>query len=94
MVKNIDKCYLRKSTSKELGVKIENEIMKNSLQENVLGIMIDNRLTFKPHLKRLCEKAGQKLHALARITNYMDIGKKRSIMNAFIFSQFSYYPLM
>ena len=41
MVKNVDKCYLLKSTSEELGVKIENEIMKNSLQEKALGIMID-----------------------------------------------------
>ena len=94
VVENVDKCHLLKSTSEEVGVKIENEIVKNSLQEKVLGIMIDNRLTFEPHVKRLCKKAGQKLHALARIANYMDIRKKRSIMNEFIFSHFSCCPLM
>ena len=77
-----------------MGVKIENEITKNSLQEKRLGIVIDNRLTFEPHVENLCKKAGQKLHALARIANYMDISKKRSIMNAFILSQFSYCPLI
>ena len=56
--------------------------------------MINNRLTFKSHAENLCKKAGQKLHALARIANYMDISKKRSIMNAFILSQFSYCPLI
>ena len=94
MVANADKCHLLTSTSEEVSVKIENEIIKNSLQEKLLGIVVDNRLTFEPHVKNLCKKAGQKLHALARIASYMDISKKRSIMNAFILSQFSYCPLI
>ena len=70
MVVNADKCHLRASTSEAMGVKLENEIIKNSLQENLLGIVIDNRLSFEPHVENLCKKAGRKLHALARITNY------------------------
>ena len=94
MVANADKCHLLTSISKEVGIKIENEIIKNSLQEKLLGIVIDNKLTFEPHVENLCKKARQKLHASARIAKYMDISKKRSIMNAFIFSQFSYCPLI
>ena len=94
MVANADKCLLLTSTSEEVSVKIENEIIKKPLQEKLLGIVIDNRVTFEPHMKNLCKKAGQKLHALARIANYMDIRKRRSIMNAFILSQFSYCPLI
>ena len=48
-----------------MSVKTENEIIKNSLQENLLRIEIDNRLIFEPHVKNLCKKAGKKLHALA-----------------------------
>ena len=83
MVVDADKCHIMKSTSEEVSVKIENEIIKNSLQEKLLGIVIDKRLTFEPHVKTFCKKVGQKLHALARITNCMDISKKRSIMNEF-----------
>ena len=83
MVVNADKCHIMKSTSEEVSVKIENEIIKNSLQEKLLGIVIDKRLTFEPHVKTFCKKVGQKLHALARIANCMDISKKRSIMNEF-----------
>ena len=53
------------STSKKVGVKIENEIIKNSLQEKVLEIVIENKL--ESHVENLCKKAGQILHALARI---------------------------
>ena len=42
-----------KSTSEEVGVKIENKIFKNSLQEELLGIVIDNSLTFEPHMENL-----------------------------------------
>ena len=45
-------------------------------------------------MKNLCKKAGQKFHALARIANYVDISKKRSIMNVFILSKVSYCPLI
>ena len=54
MVANADKCHLLTSTSEEVGVKIEDEITKNSLQEKLLGIMINNRLTFESHVESLC----------------------------------------
>ena len=94
MVANVDKCHLLTSTSEDVSVKIENEIIKNTLQEKLLGIVIDNRLTFETNVKNLCKKARQKLHALARIANYIDVSKERSIMNAFILSQFSYCPMI
>ena len=45
-------------------------------------------------MENLCKKAEQKLHALTRIANYMDVSKKYSFMNAFILSQFSYCLLI
>ena len=69
MVANPDKCHLLTRTSEEMSVKIENEIIKNSLQEKLLGIVLENRVTFEPHVKNLCKKAGPKLHALARIAH-------------------------
>ena len=42
----------------------------------------------------LCKKASQKLHALARTAHYMDFEKWRTLMNAFVISQFNYCPLI
>ena len=61
MVSNADKYHLLISTSEEVSVKIENEIIKNSLQEKLVGIVTDNRLNFEPHVENLCKNAGQKL---------------------------------
>ena len=37
---NVDKCHLLTTISDEVSMKIENEIIKNSLQEKPLGIVI------------------------------------------------------
>ena len=58
-----------------------------SVEEKILGVTLNKDLNFKNHLNKLCKKAGQKLHALARISNYVvDVDKLMIIMNAFIIS--------
>ena len=60
-----------------------------SVQEKLLGVTLDKNLNFKNHVNTLCRKAGQNLHALARISNYVDVEKLRVMLNAFVISQFS-----
>ena len=36
-----------------------------------LGITIDNKLTFKNHVKLLCRKVAQKIGALSRLLNHL-----------------------
>ena len=55
---------------------------------------IDNKLSFESHVSSLCKKASQKLHALTRIANYMDLSKRRTLMKTFVISQFNYCPLV
>ena len=59
-----------------------------------MGITIDSKLNFNEHVTKLCKKASAKLHALARVSNYMKIDKLRVLMKAFIESQFGYCPLI
>ena len=40
------------------------------------------------------QKTNQKLHALARITKYLNEDKLKFLMKIFIQSQFNYYPLV
>ena len=59
-----------------------------------LGVYFDNKLNFEYHLETLCKKAGQKLHALIRVSSFMSLQQQKIIMNAFITSQFGYCPLI
>ena len=72
----------------------DNLILENSKEEVVLGVTIDNKLTFDSHIKNICRKVGQKLGALLRITNYLNSSQKKLIFSGMIKSQFSYCPLI
>ena len=43
-------------------------VMKNSKEQKVLGVTIDDKLTFKSHIKNFCKKASQKIGALSRLS--------------------------
>ena len=94
MKSNADKCHLLVSTNKAVNIKIDNFDITNSNCEKLLGVKFDHKLTFDDHVSELCKKATKKIHALARATPYMDLSKKRILMNAFFKSQFSYCPLV
>ena len=63
-----DKCHLMifGGKSNEVPIKIGEANVKESKEEKLLGTLFDKTLGFKQHVKTLCKKASQKLHALAR----------------------------
>ena len=77
----------------EVSVQIGATLITESVEEQLLGITLDKHLDFKSHVNSLCKKASQKLHALARISSYVDVEKLRIMINAFVVSQFSYCSL-
>ena len=76
-----------------VALKVENEIITNSSNEKLLGILFNNKFDFDKHVTSLCMKASQMLNDLERVAHYMNVAHRRLIMNAFIFSQFGYCPL-
>ena len=85
---NADKFHLILSnTDQNFSVNVDQYEISNSNYEKLLGVTIDNKLKFDKHVSGLCKKASQKLHALARVSPYMNTMKRRTIMNAFISSQ-------
>ena len=92
---NTDKFHLLLSDpSKEHSMEIENFDLQNSQYEKLLGVKIDNKFTFNEHVKSICTKASQKLHALSRVGNFMSLNQRKTIMKTFILSHFGYCPLV
>ena len=91
---NPGKSQLLLTSKDEAFIKIDDTDIKSSSSKKLLGVIIDNKLTFNEHVSKLCKKASNKLHALARISKYMTKDKLRTIMNAFFSSQFAYCPLI
>ena len=94
MKANADKCHLLVTRDTDVTAKIGEFDVKNDREEKLLGVKIDKKLSFENHVSSLCKKASQKLHALARVVNFMDLAKHKSLMKAFITSQYRYCPLI
>ena len=95
MVLNPDKChFLTLGFNKPLpDFSYKNTIIKNVTEKKVFGILIDSNLNFKSHMKKICEKANQKLSAFARISKLTTPNQRKKLINSFINSQFTYCPL-
>ena len=59
----------------------------------VLGVTIDDNLSFNEHISVCCTKAARQLKALARIAKYRDVRSRKTIYNSFIMSNFNNCPL-
>ena len=93
---NEDKCHLIVG-----GYKFENVCAMigdsqnwESDREKLLGVYIDNNLNLKFHINEICQKAGRKVLALARMSHYISQDRRIMIAKSFIESQFSYCPLV
>ena len=69
-------------------------MISNEKIVKLLGVTVDDKLSFQPHLNFVSKHFSQKLHTLARISKFISKKKLRVIMKAFITSQFSYCPLV
>ena len=94
MKSNADKCHLLVNTNESVKITIRDFDINNSTCEKLLGVKFDNKISFDEYITNLCKKGNRKLHALSRITPYMNFSKRRILMNAFFKSQFSYCPLV
>ena len=73
-------------------MKIDNLIRKQFIRK-LLGIIIDSKLKFKDHLEGIIKKASRKVDVLSRINPYMNLTKRKLLMNSFFTPQFNYCPL-
>ena len=90
---NPDKCHLLVSTNVNVAIRIGNFRIENTKRKKLLGIKFDNKVSFDYHLSEICKEASRKLYALGRVTPYMNLSKRKILVNAFFNSQFSYCPL-
>ena len=81
---NADKCkFLVTNQEDDIAVTVDGYTIKADKSVKLLGIRIDNKL-----VSNICKKSSLKIHALARISQFINNDKLRIVMKAFILSQF------
>ena len=94
MKANSDKSHFLLTDTDYQGIEVCNEKIENSFCEKLLGIKIDTEMKFEEHVEKLCEKASQRINALARISSYMTTQQRKLILNSYVISHFYYCPIV
>ena len=70
------------------------EILKNTKQEKVFGVTLENQLNLAIHLLNITKNGNKKFNALTRVQKCMTTDQKKLLFSSFIKSQLTYCPLI
>ena len=73
---------------------IENKRVKSRREVKLLGITIDDKLSFTTHTENVCSAASNLLRALARISKFLSFEQAKRLSEACIISTFTYCPFI
>ena len=82
------------SSKKPEIVSVDGISLAASSHEKLLGVIIDSELKFENQIAGLCLKVSKKINALCHISIFISLEKRRTLMKAFLESQFNYCPLI
>jgi len=71
-------------------ISIANVNMQETDRSNFLGIIIDNKLTFRPHVSNLCGKISSSIGLINRISNIVPPLIKKKLYYSYVYSKVSY----
>ena len=83
-----------KHPKETLSIKIGNSTITATEKVELLGVSIDNKLSFSNHINKICKAANNKLCAIIRLRKYLSITQTKSLVNSYVLSYFSYCPLL
>ena len=67
-------------------------LIPSSKQVKLLAVNIDNSLKVEGHIKELCRKVNQKVHAFERLRPFLGEQRSKLLFNSVVMSKFSYCP--
>ena len=82
MVLNIDKSHFLTVSFNEPfpDFSVNDTAIENVTEEKTLGIVADNKLSFKSHLKNICKKANQKVSAFSGISKLTKFTRQENVL--------------
>ena len=61
--------------------------------KKLLGVTLDYKLNFDPHIWNLCKKAATQINVLKRLKTFTGLKEKQILVQSIVHSNFSYCPL-
>ena len=91
---NTEKTYFSLFTSKRANVipeiKIRNQLISRSKTQKFLGILVDERLTFKEHIDKTCKRVSSGIGIIKKLKKFISSNILQKIYNAIIYPHIIY----
>ena len=84
----------RGSDTSGIELKINNEVIHTQKEVTLLGVTIDYKLSFAPHISKICKTAANQLNSIKRLKKHFDIDTKKHMVRTYVLSHFNYCPLV
>ena len=68
--------------------------MKTLSSVRILGVHIDDKLTFDLHITKTCKSTANKLQAPIRLRMFLSFEEKKTLINSYFYSDFNYCLLV
>ena len=76
-----------------LNFKVGNQVTSEK-SVKLLGINIDNKISFDEHVSSLCKKASNQLNTISRLQRYLSFKEKEVLINSFVSTNLNYCSLI
>ncbi len=73
---------------------MDNTVLSPSSKIKILGVTIDERLTFNEHINIICSNAARQLNAIKCLQCNLDTESRLAIYTSYILSNLNYCPLV
>ena len=92
---NTDKCKLIVVGQKDhmVNINVGGSNIEESKEVNLLGVLIDDELSFKTHLDERIRKANAKIAMIKRNQHFLTFQQRKIVLSSFVHCHFSYAPL-
>ena len=88
--------FVKKDQTNTSGINLD--ILGQSIQSEesatLLGVTLDYKLNFDPHISNICKKAASQLNVLKRLKSFIDFVEKEILVQSFVYSNFNRCPLV
>ena len=96
MITNPEEFHLMflSANKKDLTINIRGISLKSEANFTLLGVDINNCLSFHDHINKLFREAANQINAPKRLSLLMRMAEKAILIKSFILSNFNYCPLV
>ena len=84
---NTSKSHLMLATDNKLKINVKGSLISNEEKVKLLGVTVDNKLSFEPLLNLVCKMVSQRLHVLFWVSKFISKKKLRVIIKKIMMSQ-------